>query len=441
MKKLLIAVCLMTLAFGMLQAAVIPVVNDSDSSLVTAYDAALAGDILELTVDGVYLSKTQIVLDKDITIRAAEWLDNKPVYKYVGTSTGAYMFKGVGSPRINISGIEFDGDGVAEGGAALAKYFFIVRNDDTLSTLDLFIDDVYVHDYNEKMIKYYGNAGVDSMVVTNSMFANTPKEGITLYSGSSSDPKAVYNYVELSNTTIMDTDREAIKNQTSPGGTVVLDRMTIVGCGNGGNKSMIYFRDADDVTVKNSIFANSTNADAGEEFADMATSNNQFHNNVVWDVINTEVSNATVADTLHTDPMFVDAATGDFTVLNMDLYTFADDGGSVGDSYWIPNREPAVYQITNADTNAMADAISDAIAGDVIELVSDGVYLNTSQIVIEEDITIRAWDLLPNKPVVKYVGTSTGAYMMKGIGSPLELNLTVMVLLKVVLLWPNTFSL
>ena len=418
MKKLLIAVCLMTLAFGMLQAAVIPVVNDSDSSLVTAYDAALAGDILELTVDGVYLSKTQIVLDKDITIRAAEWLDNKPVYKYVGTSTGAYMFKGVGSPRINISGIEFDGDGVAEGGAALAKYFFIVRNDDTLSTLDLFIDDVYVHDYNEKMIKYYGNAGVDSMVVTNSMFANTPKEGITLYSGSSSDPKAVYNYVELSNTTIMDTDREAIKNQTSPGGTVVLDRMTIVGCGNGGNKSMIYFRDADDVTVKNSIFANSTNADAGEEFADMATSNNQFHNNVVWDVINTEVSNATVADTLHTDPMFVDAATGDFTVLNMDLYTFADDGGSVGDSYWIPNREPAVYQITNADTNAMADAISDAIAGDVIELVSDGVYLNTSQIVIEEDITIRAWDLLPNKPVVKYVGTSTGAYMMKGIGSP-----------------------
>ena len=110
MKKLLIAVCFLTLAFGMLQAAVIPVVNDSDSSLVTAYNNASAGDILELTVDGVYLSKAQIVLDMDITIRAAAGLANKPVYKYVGTSSGAYMFKGVGSPRISISGIEFQGD-------------------------------------------------------------------------------------------------------------------------------------------------------------------------------------------------------------------------------------------------------------------------------------------------------------------------------------------
>ncbi len=418
MKKLLIAVCLLTLAFGTLQAAVIPVVNDSDSSLVTAYNNAVAGDILELTVDGVYLSRAQIVIDKDITIRAAAGLANPPVYKYVGTSTGAYMFKGVGSPRINISGIEFDGDGQAEGGAALAKYFFIVRNDDTTATLDLFIDNVYVHDYNEKMIKFYGDAGVDSMVVTNSMFDTTPKEGITLYSGSSSDPMAKYAYVEISNTTIANTGREAVKNQTSPGGTVVLDRLTLDGCGNSGNKSMIYFRDVDDVTVKNSIFYNSTNADAGEEFADMATSNNVFHNNVVWDVVNTDVSNAVVTDTLHVDPMFLDAAAGDYTVLNMDLYTFADDGGSVGDSYWIPNREPAVYQISSADTNALADAVNDAIAGDAFVLVDEGPYLNTSQMVIEEDIAIMAWDLLPTKPVVKYVGTSTGAYMFKGVGSP-----------------------
>jgi len=417
MKKLLIAVCLLTLAFGTLQAAVIPVVNDSDSSLVTAYNNASAGDILELTVDGVYLSKAQIELDMDITIRAAEWLDNKPVYKYVGTSDGAYMFKGVGSPRINIAGIEFDGDGVAEGGAALAKYFFIVNNEDPTATLDLFIDDVYVHDYNEKMIKFYGNAGVDTVIVSNSEFHTTPKEAITFYSGTSADPAAIYNYAEVSNCTIHDAAREAIKTQTSTVGTLVIDRVTVYGVG-ATDKQMIYIRDVPNAVVKNSIFAHSLNASAGEEFVDMGSSAHLYHNNVQWDVAIPEIGSATVSDTLTADPMFADAANGDFTIGNPVLLTFADDGGAVGDSYWVPNRVPAVYQIANADTNAMADAVNDAIAGDVIELISDGVYLNTDQMTISEDITIRAWDLLPNRPVVKYVGTSTGAYIFKGEDSP-----------------------
>ncbi|NQV40810.1 MAG: DUF5123 domain-containing protein [Candidatus Marinimicrobia bacterium] len=418
MKKLLIAICLMTLAFGMLQAAVIPVVNDSDSSLVTAYNNAAAGDILELTVDGVYLSKAQIELDMDITIRAAEWLDNKPVYKYVGTSTGAYMFKGVGSPRISISGIEFQGDGTAEGAAGKAKYLARLDNGDPTATMDFFLDNCVVNDFNDKFIKPYGNCGLDSIVVTNSSFSNGASEGIVLYSGSSSDPAIVYTYAEISGNTFYAIEREAIKGQTATGGVVRIDRNTFYDCGNVENKPMMYFRDVTDVVVKNSIFANSQNADAGEEFADLTSDATLFMNNVMWDIVNSDIGNATASDTLTADPMFADAANGDFTIGNDVLLTFADDGGAVGDPYWVPNRVPAVYQVTNADTNSIADAIADAISGDVIELVSDGLYLNTSQIVIEEDITIRAWDLLPNRPVVKYIGTSTGAYMFKGVGSP-----------------------
>ncbi|MCD6376439.1 MAG: hypothetical protein J7L94_12980, partial [Caldisericaceae bacterium] len=62
--------------------------------LKAAIDAAAPGDIIELTTSGgMYLSSEQIELDKDLTIRAAEGLEEKPVLKYVGTSTGAYMFK------------------------------------------------------------------------------------------------------------------------------------------------------------------------------------------------------------------------------------------------------------------------------------------------------------------------------------------------------------
>jgi len=249
------------------------------------------------------------------------------------------------------------------------------------------------------------------MVVTNSMFANTPKEGITLYSGSSSDPAAVYSYVEISNTTISGTGREAVKNQTSTGGTVVLDRLTIDGAGNSGNKSMIYFRDADDVTVKNSIFYNSTNADAGEEFADMATSNNAFHNNVVWDVVNTEVSNAVVADTLHADPMFADAANGDYTLGNAALYTFADDGGAVGDGNWAPAMVAEVTEVTNDLPNALQDAVAASAPGDILELVSEGIYVNDDDIEVPHSLTIRGSAGLATKPVVKYNGGSSSYFL------------------------------
>ena len=419
MRKLWIAVCLLTLAFGMLHAAVIPVVNDSDSTLAVALDSALPGDVLELTVDGgVYLTKDQLQLDMDITIRGAAWLESRPTIKYVGTSTGAYIFKGVGSPRIVIKDLIFDGDGTAEGGAALAKYVARLDNGDPTMTMDFFMDNCVAHDFNDKFIKPYGNCGLDTIMVTNSVFYNGASEGIVLYSGSSGDPAIVYTYANISNNTFYDIEREAVKGQTATGGVVRLDRNTVYACGNVENKAMMYFRDVTDVVISNSIFANSTNADAGEEFVDMSDASGVFTNNLVWDIVNNTVGSGVETNTLAADPMFGDVTIGDFTVGNTEALVHATDGGGIGDPRWIPNRVPALYQIANADTNALAEAVNDAIAGDIFELVSDGVYLNTDQMTIEEDITIRAWEMLPNKPVVKYVGTSTGAYMFKGVGSP-----------------------
>ncbi|MEA3288362.1 MAG: DUF5123 domain-containing protein [Candidatus Marinimicrobia bacterium] len=419
MKRLLLAICLVTLAFGTLQATVIPVENTVNNSLSDAIAAATAGDIIELITDGDYLSTSQIVIDKDLTIRGLETLANKPVLKYIGTSTGAYMFKGVGSSHIEFHNLELDGDGTAEGGAALAKYAFRLDNGDPTMTMDLFMDNCHVHDFNEKFIKPYGNTGLDSLVITNTVFHDGAREGIVLYSGSTSDPAVVFAYAEISNCTFYAIEREAIKGDTYVDGVVRIDRITAYDCGSTQNKPMIYFRDMTDVIVTNSIFANNTNPDAGEEFAEFDSDLSLFNHNCVWDIVNSDVSAATVSDTIHTDPQFTDAANGDFSIPEASvLYFFADDGGAIGDSRWAPVIEATVIQISNAAPNALADAISAAAEGDIIELISDGVYTNDSQIVLDQDITIRGSSNIPNRPVVKYNGTSTGAYMFKGVGSP-----------------------
>jgi len=414
MKKLLFSLCLIAMAFGTLQAAVIEVTNADTNSVADAIDLALPGDVIELVSDGVYLSTSQIALDQDITIRAAATLANKPVYKYIGTSTGAYLFKGLGSAHITISGIEFDGDGVADGAGGMAKYFVIIRNDDPLLTLDLFVDNVDAHDFADKIIKPYGNAGIDSLVVTNSVFSGGASEGITLYSGSTSDPAAVFAYAEISNCTFYAIEREAIKGDTYVGGVVRVDRCTIYDCGNVENKPMIYFRDMTDVIVKNSIFANSQNADSGEEFADFDSDVSLFNNNIMWDIVNWDVGTATATDTLTADPMFADAVNADFTVGNPIVLTFADDGGSVGDSRWIPAVE--VTEVTNDAHNSLSDAIAASAAGDILELVSNGVYTIDVEMALEHDITIRGSAALPSMPVVQYVGTSS-THMFRGYGS------------------------
>lgn len=382
-----------------------------------AIDAAAAGDIIELTTSGgAYLSADQIVLDKDIVVRAQDGLADKPILKYVGTSTGAYMFKIVASPKVMFQGIEFDGDGTAEGGAALAKYALRLDNADTLGTMEVRVFDCYLHDFNEKIIKPYADCGIDSLLVRNSTFANGAKEGVTLYSGSSSDPAVRLKYAEFENCTFSGFVREGIKADTNPNIVMRINHCTFYNCGETG-KGMIYVDDLTDVEVKNSIFVKNA---YGSYFARFESGDNSFHNNVFYDVVSHSISNATVLDTLFVDPLFADAANGDFTLdLTSPALGYADDGYGAGDLRWDPTAQlPKVYKV-EAGTDVLKSVIDAAAAGDTVELVtSGGLYLSTAQMVIDKDIVIRARAGLAQKPILKYTGASTGAYMFKLVASP-----------------------
>ena len=143
-------------AMNPLTAQTVHQVESGTDVLKTAIDAATAGDIIELiSSGGNYLSSDQIVLDKDLTIRARAELAEKPILKYIGTSTGAYMFKVEESPKIVVEGLEFDGDGQAEGGAALAKYALRLDNGDTLGTMDVRVFNCVMHDFNDALFRFF----------------------------------------------------------------------------------------------------------------------------------------------------------------------------------------------------------------------------------------------------------------------------------------------
>ncbi|GJQ62392.1 MAG: hypothetical protein SCALA702_14450 [Melioribacteraceae bacterium] len=382
-----------------------------------AIDGAAAGDIIELITDGgEYLSADQIEIDKDITIRAAVGLTAKPILKYVGESTGAYMFKLVASPFVKFEGIEFDGDGTGQGGAALAKYALRLDNGDPNATMKVHVMDCVMHDFNEKIIKPYGDCGMDELIVHNSTFYNGAKEGITLYSGSSSDPAVALDYAEFLNCTFYNFVREGIKADTNPNTVMRVNHCTFYNCGET-SKGMLYVDDLLDVEVKNSIFVNNG---FGDYFTRYEGDQNIFKNVVFYDVASHSISGATVTDTLFADPMFADAANGDFTLDMMSpAIGYADDGYAVGDSRWDPTASMPQVHYVLAGTDVLKPVIDAAAEGDTVELTSSGgEYLSADQIVIDKDIYLRAKAGLAEKPILKYIGESTGAYMFKLEESP-----------------------
>jgi len=197
-----------------------------------------------------------------------------------------------------------------------------------------------VHHFTDKAIKPYALTGIDSLVVDNSIFYGGSREGIVLYTGTSADPAVHVRYASFTNSTFHTFVREAIKGQTFDSTEVIIDRCTFYDLG-GPDKAMLYFRNMTDVVVKNSIFMKMASPD--DKFADLGLSENLITNCAVWDVANWGTNNATVGDTIHADPLFSDAANGDFTVNNPDLYTYADDFGPIGDPRWI--SEPTLIQL------------------------------------------------------------------------------------------------
>ena len=149
------------------------------------------------------------------------------------------FFKVISDIRLEIEGIEFDGTDGA--GANVAKYFVIFDYNDTLGTGKLIIEDVEAYEFTDKIIKLYGESGMDSVVINNSILHGSASEGVCLYEGSSSAPAVPLKYAAITNTTIYDIEREAVKAQTYTEYELLIDRCTFYDIGANDKKSNALF--------------------------------------------------------------------------------------------------------------------------------------------------------------------------------------------------------
>jgi len=133
-----------------------------------ALKTAAAGSIIQLTTSGgAYAESGDVIVNKDITIRAAAGLANKPTIYSGGSNTFSVTAGG-----LNISGVKFDDP-------AQLLYFITVRSDtiNTSTNWNLRVDNCDFFNCGQRCV--YTSDGtmraMDSLLITNSRFFDNVK--------------------------------------------------------------------------------------------------------------------------------------------------------------------------------------------------------------------------------------------------------------------------
>ncbi|MXX96506.1 MAG: DUF5123 domain-containing protein [Rhodothermaceae bacterium] len=396
-------------------------VEAGQNTLLDAVAAAAPGDTLVLTTDGgQYLNDDELKPDSSLslTIMAAPGLTNRPVLINNGEDSTKDIIRLYGD--MTLIGLEFDG--LAHQGLT-TKYAIRtgsgsgdagenVKKNYVLKIFDCYFHDI-VHGSDGNAFRAYGQTMADSIIIRNTLVFNTGKEGIRARDEDSDRPGFGFfnvKYFEVSNSTFWNIKNDAIsvyggdQDPNTPGPEVVIDRVTMHNVGH----YFLNLKYAENSTVTNTIMVdnydivNGTGKTLGapwlETGATLAYSDTL---NVSDDGAWTGGGAPTIMNLYAVDPMFADAANGDFTLMEgSPLIGKGTDGSSPGDSRWAP-KTAAVHKIS-AGQNTLADAVDAAEAGDIIELVdSGGEYLNDDRIDITIPLTIRAAAGLDERPVIK----------------------------------------
>ena len=396
-------------------------VEAGQNTLLDAVAAAAPGDTLVLTTDGgQYLNDDELKPDSSLslTIMAAPGLTNRPVLINNGEDSTKDIIRLYGD--MTLIGLEFDG--LAHQGLT-TKYAIRtgsgsgdagenVKKNYVLKIFDCYFHDI-VHGSDGNAFRAYGQTMADSIIIRNTLVFNTGKEGIRARDEDSDRPGFGFfnvKYFEVSNSTFWNIKNDAIsvyggdQDPNTPGPEVIIDRVTMYNVGH----YFLNLKYAENSMVTNTIMVdnydivNGTGKTLGapwlETGATLAYSDTL---NVSDDGAWTGGGEPTIMNLYAVDPMFADAANGDFTLMEgSPLIGKGTDGSSPGDSRWAP-KTAAVHKIS-AGQNTLADAVDAAEAGDIIELTdSGGEYLNDDRMDITIPLTIRAAAGLDERPVIK----------------------------------------
>lgn len=339
MKKLFL-ICSSLLVALMTNAAVINITPtspyDAHDNLRLALHYANSGDEIVLA-DGTYLEKDDyLYFNKNITVRAAEGAS--PIidmYTYAQIKENA---------NVRIEGLKFNG-------AAQGSYSYYFRFYDNSST-SLVLDGCEF--YGVKNYVLYGNylSHTNSLIVNNCYFHNNAKNTI-YFEASTTEGIQTCDRLEVRNSTIANTD--SLQNWTStidirPYGSdntdaikVVIDHCTFYNNPTiNTDHSAIRPYKLTDVTISNCIFVKGP--DQKQQRNATSCYGGSISNCLVYDLnysSNGHRSGPTVTNNIVADPLFTDAANGDFsfagdwtTMTLSPARAAATDGSDLGDPRW-----------------------------------------------------------------------------------------------------------
>lgn len=325
-------------------------VNPGDGTLTTAINAAADGDVLQLFGGAEYTvtdsSSFAKITEKALTIEGDPSVSEKPIIKFSSSLADEPKFFLVGNnASFTLRGVIIDGNvnGVSKAANVISFDYNALSNDvSNIKTIRVEnceiknTTDNVIHAMNSDM-KY--RVLIDSTFIDNCVMHNVGTIVMYKYAGS--------KFISLTNSTFYDilsygmrvTGTETSGFDETP--HAVIDHTTWNNIGTTDGREIILCEDgvAEPWTVTNNIFANQVHNDKTvvniKEFTgDPST----ITNCAFWNIAKVNWSTHVVTDTVTTDPQFVDAANGDFTIPagNM-LLSFSSTGGAIGDPRWAVN--------------------------------------------------------------------------------------------------------
>ena len=428
-KKRLWATMLVTLTFGLsVHATVWPVPNSAEDTLqglIERNDAMLNhGDTILLISSGTYNELGTIDFFKELTIMGDPNLASRPVVQF---QDNGFRPK-EDTMHITIKNINFNGNKDGGGNAG----FVLRMKIGTSYWKNIIMEDIEAWgmqgllDLDENKHSIY-----DTVIINNVVCHDFVGNQFVV------DPNINYaKYISITNSTFYNIQGGFLKNPDWNGnGTLdvvkewIVDHNTFYKVG-GSNNCILQQNDPDDgsvdLTFTNNIVSklyDNTNARPfriNELAGDFVIGYSVFHD---YDVtaptkmqfnFDTIVNQANI-DTMvisRADPMFADTAFYNFTLYEDNpLFSFASDGGPIGDPRWVSYETPwepgpNCWMIPNTAEDTLQGLIerSDSLLshGDTIVLVSNGVYNELGTIDMFKELTIMGDPRLADRPVVQF---------------------------------------
>ena len=287
-------------------------------------DNAQAGDTILLTQSADYGESDAITIDKSVVIMAAEGVNPvvKPTY-YTKWSNGA---------NAKIIGLKFDGQGTCE--YALRPY------DNSASSMIL--EDCEFTNFVKNVITAEGDKHTDSLIINNCYFHDNGRAAVYFAASTAADGSHICDYLKVTNTTIANISAlsgagaiDVRSNGSAEGdyNRLFVDHVTIYNVA--GYERGIQSYKSTAVSITNSIIVEP--ADKADYLYPTYCYGGTISNILTYNTKNHR-SGPTISGLIeNTDPLFADAANGDYTLgAGSPALGAGTDGSNLGDPRWWP---------------------------------------------------------------------------------------------------------